>query len=485
MTQQLVDLLGHDVILGQGYMRICLGMMDPLTERFYYSLAFAKHGCKDCRVSIPCVMSGPAPGTTNCVAAALAADCYEELDDLLDGGTTVSTCLEDKACAPPAYVKPLVNEATESNSCNEAAYLNCAKAVMDAKATIVAILREGGCEMTVPEIEYKMLWICDLQDLIPTQYHARMCAAWNEFWTHLWQLRFFCGQLGHGHMVSKPARYFRHPHHLVCDKCGFVDVNLPHVDPPTPVRAVATAFAPGFPQTTPSTRAEYQQSRQQQQLRNAETRKVAEETLAAAQERAGHGLANIATPIGVTYSVSALRNSGRLLDGMRLDLSGQSNTLLTQMEQLKKSIKDDVLKELQGQRPTNLTTHNKANSGGASTSSGPAAPPVVPQPQATSPTSASPGADEPESPPPVAVRQVTTAKHVHWAEDSHLPYQVPVNWQNFGRPTYAAVVASPAPIRPKPDGKSFKKTAEVAAKAAVTAALASLVPAANATPAQL
>ena len=32
MTQNLVDMIGHDVMLGQGYMRLCLGMLDPFTK---------------------------------------------------------------------------------------------------------------------------------------------------------------------------------------------------------------------------------------------------------------------------------------------------------------------------------------------------------------------------------------------------------------------------------------------------------------------
>jgi hypothetical protein len=59
MEQRLVDDIGYDVLLGQGYIRLCLGMVDPLSERFHYSPAWLQHGCADFRVSVPCQTSKP------------------------------------------------------------------------------------------------------------------------------------------------------------------------------------------------------------------------------------------------------------------------------------------------------------------------------------------------------------------------------------------------------------------------------------------
>ena len=39
MTQKLVDDIGHDCLLGQGFTRLCLGSVDSLNERFDYSPA--------------------------------------------------------------------------------------------------------------------------------------------------------------------------------------------------------------------------------------------------------------------------------------------------------------------------------------------------------------------------------------------------------------------------------------------------------------
>jgi hypothetical protein len=112
-------------------------------------------------------------------------------------------------------------------------------------------------------------------------------------------------------------------------------------------------LAPGFPQVAPPTRAEYHQLKHQQAQRNAQTKKDALDTLSTAQAKAAHELANIAVPIGITYSLNTLRQSGRLMDGMKLDLSGSSTTLIQQVEKLRASIKEDILKELSTSNITN------------------------------------------------------------------------------------------------------------------------------------
>jgi hypothetical protein len=61
MTDELVDTIGHKVLLGQTFLRYCLGSVDQLGETLDISPAFLKHGCTDFRVSIPCVSSKSAP----------------------------------------------------------------------------------------------------------------------------------------------------------------------------------------------------------------------------------------------------------------------------------------------------------------------------------------------------------------------------------------------------------------------------------------
>lgn len=93
-------------------------------------------------------------------------------------------------------------------------------------------LTRGGCTKTVAEVDLLLLWVCDLQDLVPASYHAEVCHLWNRYWTVLWRLRSECDSLpgGHGPWLHKP--YFRHAHHYVCARCGVVSVQ-PDLDQPS------------------------------------------------------------------------------------------------------------------------------------------------------------------------------------------------------------------------------------------------------------
>ncbi len=63
-----------DVILGQGFIRPCLGLMDSGSERFSYAPAYMRHGCKNFRVSVPCTMSKPRPVPTQPPVAVAAPE---------------------------------------------------------------------------------------------------------------------------------------------------------------------------------------------------------------------------------------------------------------------------------------------------------------------------------------------------------------------------------------------------------------------------
>jgi hypothetical protein len=97
MTQDLVDSIGQDVMLGQGFMRLCLGSVDALTERFHYSPAWARYGCKDFRVSVPCKMSVPTESQHATVSSILCTDYHESLNDLLGGPVAISICDTEQA----------------------------------------------------------------------------------------------------------------------------------------------------------------------------------------------------------------------------------------------------------------------------------------------------------------------------------------------------------------------------------------------------
>ena len=54
VTQKVVDEIGYEVILGQDFLRACLGSVDYLTETLDYSPAWMTHACAEFRCSIPC-----------------------------------------------------------------------------------------------------------------------------------------------------------------------------------------------------------------------------------------------------------------------------------------------------------------------------------------------------------------------------------------------------------------------------------------------
>jgi hypothetical protein len=263
MTEEAVKNIGHHVLLGQGFIRYCIGMADPLTERFYYSPAWWTQACQDFRVSVPCTMSTP-----------------EDAASVRNFLGVLDTADEDVA---------FVDQTIWSDT-----------------------LKQPGTISYVPEL--------------------------------------------------------------------------------------AAPLAPGFPQTEQVSAEQYATFRQEQKERNEETRRVATEALAAAQAQAANELANIIEPTGVVFPLAKLKNSGRLLEGMRLDLSGASQTIMAQLSKLKESIIAEVMRAVTG-------------SGGA-----------------TAPTTAQAPAQT-TAPAATQAPLVTSVMVDHRAD---LPYSVPVNWAAHG-----------------------------------------------------
>jgi hypothetical protein len=80
MTPEAVASIGHNVLLGQGFIRYSLGMIDPLTERYHYSPAWWPHACKDFRVSVPCVCSADTDDETPNFLGCIYADDEGDID---------------------------------------------------------------------------------------------------------------------------------------------------------------------------------------------------------------------------------------------------------------------------------------------------------------------------------------------------------------------------------------------------------------------
>jgi hypothetical protein len=119
------------------------------------------------------------------------------------------------------------------------------------------------------------------------------------------------------------------------------------IDPddfPTPPVVAPIPQAPGFPQTETVTREQYNAYRQDRKERNEETKRLSRDALANAQAQAANDLANIVEPSGVTYDIRKLKQSGRLMDNMRLDLSGASSSFIQQLEKLQQTMVDAVVR---------------------------------------------------------------------------------------------------------------------------------------------
>jgi hypothetical protein len=204
MTPEAVASIRHNVLLGQGFIRYSLGMIDPLTGRYHYSPAWWPHVCKDFRVSVPCVCSAAMDDETPNFLGCIYADDEGDIDL--------------SVCAP----------------------------------AIRRALRTG--------------------EIDPDDF------------------------------------------------------------PAAPTVAAPIPQAPGFPQTDGITKEQYRQHRQDRKERNDESRQLSRDVLANAQAQAANDMAHIVEPSGITYDVRKLKQSGRLMDNMRLDLSGAASSFIQQLE---------------------------------------------------------------------------------------------------------------------------------------------------------
>jgi hypothetical protein len=105
-------------------------------------------------------------------------------------------------------------------------------------------------------------------------------------------------------------------------------------------KVVASApNAPGFPQG-PTNRDGYLAQRKENTERNREDNQTSRQILEEATKSLPFDGPSILEPVGVVFPIKGLKQSGRLLDGYKLDLSG---TVVTQQfERLKKSFSQDI-----------------------------------------------------------------------------------------------------------------------------------------------
>ena len=92
--------------------------------------------------------------------------------------------------------------------------------VLHAREAIRVLLQRGGCALTDTEVSLRLLWIGDLQVLVPVEYHTELCAEWNHYWTALWRFRSECS-----HVLYVEKAYLSDlPGHQACARCGHIKV---------------------------------------------------------------------------------------------------------------------------------------------------------------------------------------------------------------------------------------------------------------------
>jgi hypothetical protein len=230
MTQELVDSIGHHVLLGQNFMRLCGGIVDPLTERFVYYPALLSQGCTRVMCSVPCNMSRPR--TTHDISSP-SGKLYEPF-----GGDLTPTSPE---------------------------------------IPVNSIAVHGASEPDIP-----------VERLL-------------------------------SRLVCAPAI-------------------LAQVSPSTV--AVSKQY-PGFPQADNlSNNPQYLAGRRENTARNKENAQAAHELLTQAQLNTPFEGPNILEPLGIVYPMRALKQSGRLLESSKLDLTGSAVT--QQFDTLKQSLLREV-----------------------------------------------------------------------------------------------------------------------------------------------
>jgi hypothetical protein len=263
MTPEAVASIGHNVLLGQGFIRYSLGMIDPLTERYHYSPAWWPHACKDFRVSVPCVcsaaMDDESPNFLGCIYA----------DD--EGDIDLSVCA-------PAIRRAL--------------------------------------------------------------------------------------------------------------KTGEID---PDDFPAAPTVAAPIPQAPGFPHGRMASQGNNTDNTDKTaRIGTMSPCQLSRDVLANAQAQAANDMAHIVEPSGITYDVRKLKHSGRLMDNMRLDLSGAASSFIQQLKRVQQAIIDKVM-HLIDERLSNgqsQSTRRPTSSAPAHTTPAPAAAPTGNSPE--QPAAASP-----------------------------------------------------------------------------------------------
>ena len=72
MTSEVERIVAHEVVIGQAFLRMCLGSVDCYSNHLEFSPAWLSHKCPEFRVRVPCVMTKKVNVATSRVGVLLA-----------------------------------------------------------------------------------------------------------------------------------------------------------------------------------------------------------------------------------------------------------------------------------------------------------------------------------------------------------------------------------------------------------------------------
>jgi len=285
MTQQVVNDIGFQVILGQGFLRTCLASVDPLRERLEYSPAWLTHACAEFRCSVPCNMSkGPAKLLMAVLFSLNKSEGHEPMSAMIvSNEPAVGKISTAKRATRPATPRPATSPAPSESSKGGSVGADSAQEPVSASA-------ESGHEASGSVTKKKK-----------TRRNRR-------------------GK-------SKAARK---------GEQGSDTASDPEVTPEAVNRAVAGILHPGFGQSEIKSRQEFREQAAANSARRALDAAASNQVAVEARARESEKLAHVISPISVSYSVRDLQASARLMDGFKLDLTPNAGVSAAQLEAIAK-----------------------------------------------------------------------------------------------------------------------------------------------------
>jgi len=290
MTQQVVDDIGFEVILGQGFLRTCLASIDPLKERLEYSPAWLTHACAELRCSVPCTMSKEPEKYQR--AALFRRGHYEEhegMDSLVVGSIRGKVRGNDNLVVPKR--ETMLSTPITEPSISPTVHVVPGKTTHDPVELLMALdkLSQKKKTVAVRKAMKKIHNLLSDQETESRGWTPPVAETPNEF-----------------DMLA--------------------------------TQVLAGILHPGFGQAGVNSRQQHRDVAAQNAARRALDASASQQVVEEARLRETEKLVNIISPVTVAYNVKDLQASGRLMDGFKLDLTPAAGISAAQIEAIAKRV---------------------------------------------------------------------------------------------------------------------------------------------------